>query len=237
MSTISQANGSPLHAERAQRAGRGPIHVMVVDDHAAVRVGVATLIDDKPDMRVVGTAASAEEALGKLELRPDVLVLDYHLGGGHSGLWLTHRVSALKGPLSVLIYSAFADEVLAAAAIVAGAEGLLDKRSLGEELCNGVRDLAHGRRSLPAISRSTIQVLGSQLGPRDEAAFGMLMHGVEPEEILTRMGMSAGDLATSRSRTLLALAPKLDRSAAGRRQQAPLDYGTIRNRHRGNRAA
>jgi hypothetical protein len=122
--------------------------------------------------------------------------------------------------------------VLAAAAIVAGADGLLDKRSLGGELCNAFRQLAHGRRVLPAISRSTTQALGSQLRPRDQAAFGMLMHGVSAAEIAERLHIGARGFASSRWRTLLTLAPKLDQPAVQRKRAAPLDYEPTRARLR-----
>jgi len=205
-----------------------PTGVLVVDDHPAVRLGVRRLIEDQPDMVVVGEAASAEEALGRLDPLPDVVVADYHLGGARNGLWLTRRLCGLRRAPSVLIYSAFADEALAVAAIVAGADGLLGKRSLGGELCNVIRRLAHGRRSLPAITRSISQAMGSRLGPRDEAVFGLLLHGVDPEEILERLGMKAGELAASRARILRAVAPRIGDPDVLPGEHMPLDYEPIR---------
>jgi DNA-binding NarL/FixJ family response regulator len=218
------ALSTPADATHARVGRRRPIQVMVVDDHPAVRAGVRRLLDEEPDMLVVAEAASAEEALARLDCLADVLVVDYHLAGGRNGLWLTHRVTMLTRPPSVLIYSAFADEVLAVAAIVAGADGLLDKRSLGEELCNVVRRLANGRRYMPAISRSIIRALGSQLGPRDETVFGMLLHGVQAREVTERMAMSDSELASSRWRILLGLAPKIGASAVAPKRHMPLDY-------------
>jgi DNA-binding NarL/FixJ family response regulator len=227
MITNSPAPPIAADATYTQVGQRRPIQVMVVDDHPAVRVGVRRLLDEEPDMLVVAEAASAEEAVARLDCLPDVLVVDYHLVGGRNGLWLTHRVTMLKRPPSVLIYSAFADEVLAVAATVAGADGVLDKRSLGEELCNVVRRLANGRRYMPAISHSIIRALGSQLGPRDEAVFGMLLHGVEAREVTDRMAMSDRELASSRWRILLGLAPKIGASAVAPKRHMPLDYDPV----------
>jgi DNA-binding NarL/FixJ family response regulator len=221
------AHSIPIDATHARVGQRRPIQVMVVDDHPAIRAGVRRLLDEEPDMRVVSEAASAEEALATVDCLADVLVVDYHLVGGRNGLWLTHRLTMLKRPPSVLIYSAFADEVLAVAAIVAGADGLLDKRSLGEELCNVVRRLANGRRYMPAISRSIIRALGSQLGPRDETVFGMLLHGVEAREVTERMTMSDSQLASSRWRILLGLAPKIGASGVAPKRHMPLDYEPV----------
>ena len=206
------------------------IRVLLVDDHPAVRLGVRRLVEDQPDMLVVGEASGAVEALGKLELRPNVLVLDYQLGAGQSGLWVARRIAGLQRAPAVLIYSAFADEALAIAAIVAGADGLLDKQSLGEELCNVIRALAHGHHSLPVITRSVAQAMGSQLEGAEEAIFGMLLYGVEPREIMARMGMSAEELASRRLRILRAIAPRIGHSSALSNAHVPLDYEPIRTR-------
>jgi DNA-binding NarL/FixJ family response regulator len=226
--TRLDADSLPAHAASRGSASR-PIHVLVVDDHPVVRAGVQRLIEDQPDMCVVADAASAEEALAGLDLIPDVLVVDYHLGGAHNGLWLTRRLGGLRRPPSVLVYSAFADQALAAAAIVAGADGLLSKRALGQELCDVIRRLAHGRRSLPTIPRALSQAMGSGLGPRDAAVFGMLMHGDDPEEVMDRLAVHAGELASSRERILRAVAPKLGTlDELPGEQHMPLDYEPIR---------
>jgi DNA-binding NarL/FixJ family response regulator len=227
MVTQSDTRSSP-HSGRRNIAARRRINVLVVDDHPAVRAGVRKLIDDQLDMLVVAEAASAREALGKLDRLPDVIILDYHLGGARNGLWLTRRVSGLKRPPSVLIYSAFADEALAAAAIVAGADGLLGKRALGDELCNTVRRLASGRHSLPKVSRSIVQAMGSRLDPEDQAIFGMLLHGVDQDVVAKRLAVSASELDARRGRMLLALAPKTGTSSLLGGAHAPLDYAPIR---------
>jgi DNA-binding NarL/FixJ family response regulator len=158
-----------------------------------------------------------------------VLVLDYHLDGAHNGLWLAGCLATLRRAPSVLIYSAFADEALAVAAIVAGADGLLGKRALGGELCSVIRRLASGRRSLPSITRAVARAMGSRLVPHDEAILGMLLHGVEPEQIMERLAISASELACSRRRMLLTLAPRIARPGPLAGELAPLDYEPIRS--------
>jgi DNA-binding NarL/FixJ family response regulator len=201
-----------------------PIRVLLVDDHPAVRLGVQRLIDEQHDMRVVAEASSADEALAKLERAIDVAIVDYHLGSGPDGLWLTARLKRLPLPARVLIYSAFADAGLAVTAIIAGADGLLAKDELWDELCRAIRRLAHGRHRLPAITESVARVMRSQLEPRDRAIFGMLLHGVPAHEIAEGLGISEDELHSRRSIMLGAL-KRDERSAWPPLQaRAPLDY-------------
>ena len=124
------------------------IPVLLVDDHPAVRVGARKLIDDQPDMAVVAEARSAEEALRQSGFPIGVAVVDYQLGNGHDGLWLTAQLKRLEQPPRVLVYSAFADNALTVMALIAGADGLLDKGELGQELPSSIRTLAQGGRHL-----------------------------------------------------------------------------------------
>jgi DNA-binding NarL/FixJ family response regulator len=220
----NQTSHTDLAHSDAQSAARvrGPIRVLLADDHPAVRLGVRKLIDDQPDMIVVAEARSADEALGYLEEGDDVAVLDYHLGAGRDGLWATRRLKRRHGAPSVLIYSAFADSALGVAALVAGADGLLAKGSLGDELCNAIRRLAGGRQNLPAIPLSVAHAMRSQLRPSDQAIFGMLMAGVPPEGIVDRLSISRDELDDRRGIMLVALAPADPRVQGN--AHAPVDY-------------
>jgi DNA-binding NarL/FixJ family response regulator len=80
----------------------GRIRVLLVDDHPAVRAGARKLIDDEPDMAVVAVARDAEEAPRQSASSIDVAVVDYHLGDGRDGLWLTTELKRLERPPGVL---------------------------------------------------------------------------------------------------------------------------------------
>jgi DNA-binding NarL/FixJ family response regulator len=229
-SMTNQTSHTDLAHSDAQAAGsfRTPIRVLLADDHPAVRLGVRKLINDQPDMVVVAEARSADEALSYLEQGDDVAVLDYHLGGVRDGLWATRRLKRQQGAPRVLIYSAFADSALGVAALVAGADGLLGKGSLGEELCIAIRRLAGGRQYLPAIPLSVAQVMRSHLSPSDQAIFAMLQADVPPDEIVERLGIGPDELDDRREIMLLALAPAAP-SVQGN-AYAPLDYERPRRR-------
>lgn len=219
---------SSLHTAAPRRIAASAtghrIRVLLVDDHPAVRVGVQQLIDDQHDMCVVAEARSAEEALAQLERPIDVAIVDYHLGSGPDGLWLTAHLKRSQSPLRVLIYSAFADAALAVTAIIAGADGLLGKDELGDELCRAIRRLARGQHRLPAITESVAKVMRSQLEPRDQAIFGMLMHGLSTEAIAEDLGISTDELHARRSIMLGALKRDQHSNWPPAPASAPLDY-------------
>ncbi|MGH2882436.1 MAG: response regulator [Solirubrobacteraceae bacterium] len=100
-------------------------------------------------MRIVAEAGTADETLAKLESPFDVVIVDYHLGDGRDGLSLTADLKWRRPAAGVLIYSAFADGAVAVSAIIAGADGLLGKHELGQELCGAVRRLARALHHLP----------------------------------------------------------------------------------------
>jgi DNA-binding NarL/FixJ family response regulator len=139
-----------VHAHRVQAS---PIRVLLVDDHAAVRSGLADLLGDEEDIELAGAAATAREMLVQaLRVSPDVTVVDYELGGGQTdGLSLCRLLKGLPRPPRVLIYSAYADSRLAERAFEAGADGVIGKSSLGIEVVWAIHAVARGRRVHPAL--------------------------------------------------------------------------------------
>lgn len=207
------------------------IKVLLVDDHPAVRSGIRGLIADEPDMALVAEHAGASADTVDVASWADVAVVDYHLGD-RDGLWLTRQIKQRSAAPPVLVYSAFADEQLAAAAIVAGADGLLPKSALAEELSVAIRRLAHGRRYFPAIPRSVAATLCVRLEPTDQAICSMLIHGVPPAEIGARLDLTLPELDGRRAMILQAIAPRTARARVLDAARAPLDYDRPRRRPR-----
>lgn len=208
-----------------------PIHVLLVDDHPAVRHGVRQLIADQPDMVMVAEHGSASRDTCEVARWADVAVVDYHLGD-RDGLWLTGQIKQRPDAPPVLIYSAFADTALAVAAIVAGADGLLPKATLGEELTIAVRRLVNGRQYFPAIPASTAAALAARLAPQDQAILSMLVHGVPAGEIASRLEMTPGELEARRQLIVRAIAPKGARAGGPPESGLVLDYDRPLRRRR-----
>lgn len=208
-----------------------PIHVLLVDDHPAVRHGVRQLIADQPDMVMVAEHGGASRDTSEVARWADVAVVDYHLGD-RDGLWLTGQIKQRPDAPPVLIYSAFADTALAVAAIVAGADGLLPKATLGEELTIAVRRLVNGRQYFPAIPASTAAALALRLAPHDQAILSMLVHGVPADVIASRLEMTPGELEARRQLIARAIAPKGARAGGLPESGLVLDYDRPRRRRR-----
>jgi DNA-binding NarL/FixJ family response regulator len=218
-------------APAPRRLGGRPIHVMLVDDHPATRHGIRQLLMTQGDLDMVAETGSASVATSELARWADIAVIDYYLGGP-DGLWLTQQIKRRPSAPPVLIYSAFADATLAAAAIVADADGLLAKTALTEELCIAIRRLFHGRQYFPAIPRSIAGALRSRLETRDQPIFSMVLHGAGSREIRSLLGLSAADLAERRQVILSTIAPCSARPGRTVLPRAPLDYERPRPRRR-----
>src|SRR5437764_13937103 len=191
---------APYHAPtvRPSRRSAGlPIHVLLVDDHPAVREGVRHLLAAQPDLVTIAESDSASADTVERARWAEVAVIDYQLPG-HDGLWLTYQIKQRPGAPRVLIYSAFADRMLGIAAVVADADGLLDKGALDEELCVCIRMLADGRRQLPVVPPWLAAAVASSLEPRDREVLSLLLHGIPPGEIASRLGTTQSELSARR---------------------------------------
>src|SRR5262245_47227467 len=130
------------------------IAVMLVDDHAVVRMGFRLLIEAAPDMRVVAEAESGEDAVRAIEeARADVVVLDISMPG-IGGLEAVHRILARAPQARILVLSAHEDALHARRVLKAGAAGYLTKRSAAEALIEAIREVGQGKTFLePAIAQ------------------------------------------------------------------------------------
>jgi two-component system, NarL family, response regulator DevR len=176
--------------------------VLVVDDHQAVRLGIQMLLDDEPGIEVVASASSYEDGLEQAaRFRPDIAVVDYHLPD-RDGLSLTRRLVTMARPPRVLVFSAYADERLGLAALVAGADAVLGKNTLGLELCHLIEALARGEKCGFSISTRVLASVGEELEIEDRPILGMLAAGTDAKEIASVLGLDEHDLEVRRSAML-----------------------------------
>jgi two-component system response regulator DevR len=124
------------------------IKVFLVDDHEIVRLGLSTLINDQPDMEVVGEAGTTGEALKAIEkLRPQVVLMDIRLPG-EGGIEATRKITSRFPDTKVVMVTSFADDELVVSAVRAGAAGYVLKQVGNEELLRGIRAAARGEALL-----------------------------------------------------------------------------------------
>ncbi|HTU97430.1 MAG TPA: response regulator transcription factor [Solirubrobacteraceae bacterium] len=195
-------------------AGRGestqtPIRCLVVDDHPAILAGLRGLLAGEPGVDVVAAVDNAEDALQRAEHEQlDVAIVDYQLPG-HSGLWLSRKLKRLAHPPAVLIYSAFSDYMLAAACVVAEADGLLSKSALGSDLNAAVHRAADGLIRLPPVPPTLADGLRRRFDSLEQAIFGLLLAGIDRGEIARTLQIEAHEMET-RQWTMLRKLERLD---------------------------
>ena len=118
------------------------------------------------------------------------------------------------------------------AAVVAGADGLLGKTTLGEELPVVIRRLFYGGQYFPSVPQSLTAALGARVEACDQAVFSMLMHGVGADEVAERLGLTPTELEAHRQSIVRAIAPNAGRALPGDAPGAALDYERGRRRPR-----
>ncbi|KUL50902.1 MULTISPECIES: response regulator [Streptomyces] len=135
-------------ADGEQPGPEEPIRVFLLDDHEVVRRGVHDLLDDEPDITVVGEAATVEQALVRVPaLRPRVAVLDVRLPDG-DGVTVCRELRSRMPELSCLMLTSFDDEEALLDSIMAGASGYVLKQIQGSDLVSAVRTVAAGQSLL-----------------------------------------------------------------------------------------
>jgi two-component system response regulator DevR len=194
MIAVSKDAAGRVANESLPPTNTGQIRLLVVDDHVSVRRGLRDLLEDQRDFRVIAAVPSAEEAMSVAEREElDVAVVDYQLGG-RNGLWVSRKLKRLPHPPRVVIYSAYCDGPLAAAAAVAEADGLVSKGVLGSDLCDAIRSVAGGRSLLPMVPWRLAEVIRRRLDGEEQAIFGMSRAGIAPVEIAKTLGIPESGL-------------------------------------------
>ncbi|MEG3627881.1 response regulator transcription factor [Streptomyces poriticola] len=153
--------------------------VFLLDDHAVVRRGVHDLLDDEPDITVVGEAATAEQALVRVPaLRPDVAVLDVRLPDG-DGVTVCRELRGRMPELACLMLTSFDDEEALLDSIMAGAAGYVLKQIEGSDLVSAVRTVARGQSLLDPSATAKLMARLRGGPPEEEAG---ALPGLTPRE-------------------------------------------------------
>ncbi|MBO8162818.1 MAG: response regulator transcription factor [Brevibacillus sp.] len=135
------------------------IRLLIADDHAVVRSGLAMLLEAQPDMSVVDTAADGREAVEKaVRLKPDVVLMDLSMPPGENGLTATARLKELVPEINILVLTMHDDEEYLFRVLKAGASGYILKSAPDVDLLTAIRTVHKGSAYLyPSATRSLIQ--------------------------------------------------------------------------------
>jgi DNA-binding NarL/FixJ family response regulator len=184
------------------------ISVLLVDDHSLVRRGFRRILEDAPDLRVVGEAADGEEAVRLAqELQPRVIVMDCALPGV-SGLVATRRILEKLPNTAVLMLSMHSEDTLVKQALHAGARGYILKSAVDLELVTAVRNVAAGQTVLdPQVARPA-SLKGERdygLTARELEILQLIVDGKSNKEIASQLDLSANTVAVHRANIMEAL--------------------------------
>ncbi len=143
-----------------------PIRVFLLDDHELVRRGIRDLLEQEPDVQVIGEADTAQDAKARIPaLRPDVAILDARLPDGN-GIDVCRDIRSVDPSIRALILTSYDDDEALFAAIMAGAAGYLLKQVRGTDLVSAVRVVAAGQSLLdPAVTQRVIERI--RQGPQE----------------------------------------------------------------------
>lgn len=188
-----------------------PIRILIADDHAIVRAGLAQFIADQPDMCVAAEAGSGEEALRLVRDQDfDVVLLDIAMPD-KNGIDCLRVIRQTKPRLPVLILSGYPESHYAINLLRAGAHGYVPKEAAADTLVHAIRTVARGRKYLSEtaaelvsaeLRRSSDRKLHETLSEREFQVFLKLAEGYTPTQIGTALCVSVKTVSTYRARIL-----------------------------------
>lgn len=184
------------------------ISVAIVDDHPAVRTGLAALVRREPGFVLSLNAPDGPEASGELERHSaDIALADFQLPS-IDGITLCRRLKHVGACRYAVLYSAFAGGWLAIAARVAGLDGVVSKGVPAESLFEALRVVAKGGQSFPELGPRQMREAGELIDPEDQPLLGMLLTGVRETEVGSVLGLSPDEVSVRVERMLAALKPR-----------------------------
>jgi len=181
--------------------------VLIAEDHAILREGLASLISGQADMQVVGSARTTRAAIeAAAKSAPELVLLDLEMPGskGVGTIPLVHRACPTA---RVLVLTMHEDPDTLEAALAIGAAGFLSKSSVGEELLTAIRLVHAGKQyvgaSFSADDRPHNRAAGSpapKLTPGERAVLGLVAQGQTNLEVATALGLSLKKVVQTRQR-------------------------------------
>ena len=144
-----------------------PIRILIADDHGVIRAGLSALLEDIPDIVVVGEACDGCEVLAKaMLLKPDIVLMDLSMPN-IGGIEATRELVLKEPGTRILILTVHEDEGLLKEAIRAGAAGYVVKRAGQEDLIHAIRVVARGDLYVhPAMTRALFSEPSSAASPK-----------------------------------------------------------------------
>lgn len=179
------------------------IRVLLADDHALFRKGLANLLAREKGFHVVGEAQDGAEALNKAkDLKPDLILMDIYMPGGN-GLEATRRIKEAFPPVKVVILTVSEEDKNLFEAIKCGAHGYLLKKIEPKDLFEMLRGIFRGEAPISRatatkilnelarqVQRDPEAVAEEKLSPREQEVLQLITEGLTNKEIGNRLGIT-----------------------------------------------
>lgn len=179
-----------------------PITVLLADDHHLVRRGFRRMLEDDPDLEVVGEASNGAEAVELAgALCPRVVVMDCAMPGT-SGLLATRQIVDTLPQVAVLMLSMHAEQTLVSQALAAGARGYVLKNAMDLDLAAAVKRVAAGETVLDPTVEKAAALRGDRthgLSPRELEVLQLICQGHSNRAIATKLGLSVNTVSVHRA--------------------------------------
>jgi two-component system NarL family response regulator len=169
-----------------------PIRILVADDHLVVRLGLITLINNQPDMRVVGDAANGQDLIGLFrQHKPDIILMDLRMPG-LSGDETIATICEEDPKVGVIVITIHKGDEAAFQALRAGARGYLIKDVLSDEITDAIRRVHGGGQCIPPSVAEQLagRLAKAALSSREIDVLKLIAEGLSTKEVATRLGVA-----------------------------------------------
>jgi DNA-binding NarL/FixJ family response regulator len=191
------------------------IRILTVDDHPLVQEGIAAVLEDQPDMMLIGQASNGLEAISLFRRhRPDVTLMDLRMPD-MSGIAAITAIRAEFASARIIVLTTYSGDVQATAALKAGASGYLLKSLVRKELVETIRAVHSGKRRVPAEIATEIaeHVADDALSEREIEILKCVAAGKSNKVIAATHAISEGTVKTH-MKSILAKLDASDRTHA-----------------------
>ena len=188
-----------------------PVRIMIVDDHAVVRIGLKRILETEPGISIVAEASNGLEAINKaVELKPDIILMDIFMPRC-SGLDAMLRIKERLADARIIILTVSEQEEHLVKALMSGAMGYLVKGSSESEVLEAVRRAAAGEIMLSPemvtklVAEFRMKAAGSRLSRREAEVLQLLGEGLTNSGIARRLFVDVSTVKTYVSRIMTKL--------------------------------
>lgn len=192
-----------------------PLRLLIADDHTALRLGLVTIAESVPHIRVIGEAVDGVDAVARYqELKPDVMILDLRMPK-LDGIEVVECVLSFDPQARILVMTMYDHEEDIFRSVRAGARGYILKSAPREEILKAIEAVARGERYMPqyVALKLAAHMATPQLTTREREVLELMQLGITNKEIGSQLQLTEGTIK-SHVREIMAKLNAISRTEA-----------------------